>query len=65
MFICNCNAITDKQVDAAIENGCAKPLDIYAKCGHEPQCGRCMERMWSMLSEAGIAIQPTQIAPAE
>lgn len=49
MFVCNCNGLSEQQVDEAIEQGCAKPLDIYSHCGTEPKCGKCMERMWDRL----------------
>ncbi len=49
MYICSCNAITDKQVIQAIHHGCQNPLDIYVACDTRPQCGRCMDRMWEML----------------
>ncbi|EJW21114.1 hypothetical protein IMCC14465_09100 [alpha proteobacterium IMCC14465] len=50
MYICVCNALTDKQVDAAITSGCRRPDDIYSQCGTKPQCGRCAERMKEMLN---------------
>ncbi|MGC6472490.1 MAG: (2Fe-2S)-binding protein [Parvibaculales bacterium] len=60
MYVCICNAINDQQVSQAISRGCKSPLDIYAECGHEPQCGRCMERMWEMLKAS-----PSETYPAE
>jgi bacterioferritin-associated ferredoxin len=52
MYICICNALTDKQVDRAIKDGCREPSDVYKACGTQPQCGRCMETMWHMLDTA-------------
>lgn len=49
MYVCNCNGITSEQVAKAIGEGCAEPLAIYAQCGKQPQCGRCLERMQDML----------------
>lgn len=65
MYVCNCNGITEQQVETAIRAGCSKPLDIYAGCGKEPKCGRCMERMWDMLADEGMCPQPTGLLPAE
>lgn len=60
MYICVCNALTDKQVESAITSGCRRPNDIYSKCGTKPQCGRCAERMLELLEATDI--QPA--APA-
>ena len=65
MFICNCNGISEQQVEAAINRGCTKPLDIYAGCGKEPKCGRCMDRMWDMLGNKTGQPRPTDLLPAE
>jgi len=50
MYVCNCNGITEKDVAQAIENGCARAEDIYEKCGKQPQCGRCIDRMRANLA---------------
>lgn len=60
MYICVCNALTDKQVEFAITSGCRRPNDIYSQCGTKPQCGRCAERMLELLEATDI--QPA--APA-
>lgn len=65
MYVCNCNGISQQQVETVIRAGCAKPLDIYAGCGKEPKCGRCMERMWDMLAKEGVCSRPTELLPAE
>jgi bacterioferritin-associated ferredoxin len=61
MYICVCNALTDKQVESAITSGCRRPNDIYSQCGTKPQCGRCAERMLELLEATDI--QPA--APAQ
>ena len=54
MYICVCNALTDKQVESAITSGCRRPNDIYSQCGTKPQCGRCAERMLELLEAKDI-----------
>lgn len=54
MYICVCNALTDKQVESAITSGCRRPNDIYSQCGTKPQCGRCAERMLELLEATDI-----------
>ena len=41
MYICVCNAITDKQVRAATEAGAVSWREVHAHHGHIPQCGKC------------------------
>ena len=62
MYICVCNALTDKQVESAITSGCRRPNDIYSQCGTKPQCGRCAERMLELLEATDI--QPAALAHA-
>ena len=41
MYICICNAITDRDVAAAIDGGSSTVEEIYSFNGCERQCGRC------------------------
>jgi bacterioferritin-associated ferredoxin len=65
MYVCNCNGITEKDVAQAIENGCADAEDIYEKCGSQPQCGRCIDRMRSKLAEFKQPLTPADMLAAE
>jgi len=42
MYICLCNALTEKEVEAAILDGARTPADVYRSLGCEPQCGTCL-----------------------
>lgn len=41
MFICICNALTDRQAKIAIEAGACTWADIHAHYGCVPNCGQC------------------------
>lgn len=41
MFICICQAIREREVDAAVRAGARRPADIFRACGKSPQCGSC------------------------
>ncbi len=41
MYICNCNGITDKEVQTALKAGVARWDDVHAFYGCEPCCGQC------------------------
>ena len=41
MYICICNALSDKRVRQAIDNGARTPVEVYRALGGRPQCGQC------------------------
>jgi bacterioferritin-associated ferredoxin len=51
MYVCLCNALTDRQVREAITAGATRIRDIYAGCGCKAQCGTCARTMLGMLRQ--------------
>jgi bacterioferritin-associated ferredoxin len=50
VYVCLCNALTDRQVKQAAETaGTIKPSDIYAACGCRAQCGQCVKALVNLL----------------
>ena len=50
MYVCLCNALTDRQVkQAAAEIGTTKPSSVYAACGCRAQCGQCVRALVALL----------------
>ncbi len=49
MYVCNCNALTDRQIAAAIAGGADRPQEVYASCGCKAQCGCCTATILSMV----------------
>jgi bacterioferritin-associated ferredoxin len=45
MFICVCNAITDKDIEDARAKGVTTHDEVFAHFGAAPRCGRCIESM--------------------
>lgn len=65
MYICLCNAISDKQIRECA--GCDKPCkvsDIYRKFDCRPQCGQCVPYVREMLSEMN-ALLPDADTPVD
>lgn len=55
MYICICNAITDKQILAAQQEGCRSIDEITRALGVGNCCGRCLESAEDLLIEnAGV-----------
>jgi len=50
VYVCLCNALTDRQVKAAAEAaGATRPSEVYAACGCRAQCGNCIKRMLHLI----------------
>jgi bacterioferritin-associated ferredoxin len=41
MYLCICQAIRERDVDAAVRAGARRPADVFRACGKSPQCGTC------------------------
>jgi bacterioferritin-associated ferredoxin len=55
VYVCNCNALTDAQIAAAVAAGADRPRDVYAACGCSAQCGCCTATILAMVREGAPA----------
>ena len=61
MYVCLCNALTDRQVkQAAATAGTTKPSSVYAVCGCRAQCGQCVTALLALLRGADLAMPELQ-----
>lgn len=51
MFICNCNALTDRHVKAAADDGATRWIDVHTYHDVQPQCGQCGIEIAEILSK--------------
>ena len=51
MYVCVCNAITDKQIRAAAEDGATDLWALQAELGVATNCGSCKEAASEILAE--------------
>ena len=64
MYVCLCNALTDRQVKAAAANaGTTKTSSVYAACGCRAQCGQCVKSLVALLRGEGYA--GPELVPSE
>lgn len=67
MYVCICNALTERDVRAAIAEGARNVPSVYRGCGCEPQCGRCSRTIAEILGtvptgdDGHLARQPGDI----
>jgi bacterioferritin-associated ferredoxin len=50
MYICLCNALTDRDVRASCDNSSSVSM-VYQSLGCQPQCGKCVPFVRQMLRE--------------
>ncbi|HEX3982658.1 MAG TPA: (2Fe-2S)-binding protein [Acidisoma sp.] len=50
MYVCLCNALTDRQVKAAASAAnTTRPSEVYAACGCRAQCGSCIKKLLQLV----------------
>lgn len=64
MYVCVCNAVTDKEVEAAIEGGAHTRLEVTRACGAGGDCGACHAMIEDMV-EAACGGSPDAVIPAQ
>ena len=65
MYICNCRAIRDRDVEAAVRAGARRPSEVFRACGKSPQCGSCACDMRERIADTITrerAVQQTVLA---
>jgi bacterioferritin-associated ferredoxin len=62
MYVCLCNAITDRDVRAQAENQCTVAM-IYRSLGTKPKCGKCVPLVRQLLRQV-VELPRPQSLPA-
>ncbi len=52
MYVCVCNAVTDKQIHIAVAEGARTLKDLKRELGVGAECGRCLSCARTCLKEA-------------
>jgi bacterioferritin-associated ferredoxin len=52
MYVCNCNALTDKQIREALAKRPRDVAAVYRYYDCAPQCGRCVPEVRELLKQA-------------
>jgi bacterioferritin-associated ferredoxin len=59
MYLCNCNGISEREVQGAVELGCASVADLSQALGVGTCCGKCVPDARKLLRRCGVAeIEP-------
>lgn len=52
MYVCVCRAVTDRDIDKAVQRGCCSMRDLRNELGVATQCGRCALTAKDVLNES-------------
>lgn len=62
MYVCLCNAFTDRDVNRAIDCGAHTVGQVYKALEAVPQCGKCKETIRQMLTARQAMQSPLEAA---
>jgi bacterioferritin-associated ferredoxin len=65
MYICICNALNERQVHGALQNGARTAGQVYAGLGCAPRCGKCVPTVREMVRALIPGPGRTELVPAE
>ena len=52
IYVCHCKGITERQVTAAVDDGCTRIAELRAELGVASNCGKCACHVRDVLNEA-------------
>jgi bacterioferritin-associated ferredoxin len=62
MIVCVCNAVSDREIRAAVAAGAHSFAEVQAQLGVATCCGRCRECAARIVDDALHAQQPVSLA---
>jgi bacterioferritin-associated ferredoxin len=62
MYVCLCNAFTDRQVRAVCPDAGSSAAAVYCALGVRPVCGKCVPMVREILAEVANTITPDAIS---
>lgn len=63
MLVCLCNALSDRAIRAAVENGATCCREVWERCHCRPDCGHCGAAIKEILAAHGNS-QPARAGHA-
>jgi bacterioferritin-associated ferredoxin len=60
MYVCSCQAVSDREVQAAILEGACDLHELAQRCGAGITCGGCQPLLRRLLAEHGIPCERAQ-----
>ena len=64
MYVCICNAVTERDIGSAVAEGCGSLRELREQLGVGACCGRCTDCARDVLKNSLHARAPHRTAPA-
>jgi bacterioferritin-associated ferredoxin len=64
MYVCVCNAVTDRKIREAVDNGCNSMSNLRKELEVATCCGKCETRARELLAECLAKVDWPLAAPA-
>ena len=58
MYVCICNAVTERQVRECARSGACSLEELTAQLGVAAGCGRCRDCATELLNELAVTLEP-------
>jgi bacterioferritin-associated ferredoxin len=62
MYICICNALSDRTLAAAAGSGAKSVAQVFRRCAARPQCGKCLPDVAQLIEDARAEEAPLKLA---
>ncbi|MFJ1461744.1 bacterioferritin-associated ferredoxin [Nocardia sp. N2S4-5] len=64
MYVCICNAVSEKDVHRCVAAGACSTRQVKKACGWQPGCGSCTARLAEVIGRARVEAPVTAVAEA-
>ncbi|WP_280273605.1 (2Fe-2S)-binding protein [Nocardia wallacei] len=64
MYVCICNAVSEKDVHRCVAAGACSTRQVKKACGWQPGCGSCTARLAEVIDRARVEAPVTAVAEA-
>jgi bacterioferritin-associated ferredoxin len=62
VYICICNALTDRDIhDATITGGARRPLEVFESCRCRVQCGTCVRKLVALVKQSVARAEAVEV----
>ncbi len=65
MYVCICNALNERKVQASLDNGATTPAAVFRQHDCQVQCGKCVPTLRAMAAEHRAACARHSAQPAD
>ena len=65
MYVCICNALREKEVEAAAGGDARSVADVFRRCNARPRCGKCLHDVAQKIEDARVNENGVQALAAE